>query len=111
MTPLCDGLSEKGLLQAVRDLAALLHLRTYHPHDSRRSEPGFPDLVIIGPGGILWRELKTATGRLSRSQIDWLTALRTAGADAGIWRPNDLANGTITKQLKTIHKAPQGDQP
>lgn len=52
--------------------------------------PGFPDLELWAPGrGVLYRELKTDTGRLSPEQHDVLTSLRAAGADVAVWRPSD----------------------
>jgi len=86
---------ESDLLQAVREAARWLGLRPYHTHDSRRSEPGFPDLVIVGPGGVLFREVKTARGRVTPDQRRWLDALSAAGADAGVWRPGDWPLGVL----------------
>ncbi|NHI19925.1 VRR-NUC domain-containing protein [Phycicoccus endophyticus] len=70
-------------------MAQTLRCLTYHTHDSRRSNPGSPDLVIAGRRGVLYRELKTATGRLSRAQDEWLSTLVLAGANAAVWRPED----------------------
>jgi len=58
----------------------------YHTHDSRRSVPGFPDLVIVVGGRILYREVKLGAGRLTAEQEEWLAALTAAGADAAVWR-------------------------
>ena len=47
----------------------------YHTHDSRRSEPGFPDVVAV-VGRVVWAvECKTSTGKLSGPQTRWLNAL------------------------------------
>ena len=51
--------------------------------------PGWPDLVIVGPGGVLWREVKTARDRLSPRQWDWGDRLITAGQDWAVWGPAD----------------------
>jgi hypothetical protein len=53
---------------------------------------GFPDLVLVhhGRGLLLFRELKTQTGRLSGEQVDWLNALRAAGQNVKVWRPSDF---------------------
>ena len=68
----------------------------YHTYDSRRSEPGFPDLVLVRDR-VLFRELKTNTGRVSVAQKDWGDALTKAGADFKVWRPSDLK--AIIKEL------------
>ena len=74
----------------------------YHTHDSRRSPSGYPDLVCVGPGGVLYRELKTMRGRVTKAQDEWLCALTFAGADAQVWRPVDLLSGHIARELAAI---------
>ena len=81
-------MTERDLLDAVRQACRWSALLVYHTHDSRRSERGFPDVVICGPSGVLFRELKSSTGRLSPAQREWLDKLRQAGADAAVWRPD-----------------------
>jgi len=80
----------------------LLH---YHTHRSDRSEPGFPDSVIVGPGRLLFRELKSQTGRASPDQLRWLQRLRAAGADAAIWTPDDKRTGRIHNELNRLARA------
>lgn len=75
----------------------------YHMRDSRTAErKGWPDWVILGPRGALFRELKTERGRLTPDQRRVRDRLTNAGLDWGIWRPSDLVNGTIHRQLLTI---------
>lgn len=92
-------MTEKELLAAVRQVAQLTGWRVYHTHDSRRSEAGFPDLVLVRDR-VLYRELKTARGRTTPEQDAWLEALRATGADADVWRPQDLTDGTVAFQLQ-----------
>jgi hypothetical protein len=105
---------EDHLLKAVLDMARLFGLSTAHfrPALSQSGRwhtavagdgKGFPDLVIVGPGGILYRELKTDVGRLSPEQVVWLRKLAVV-SDAGTWRPADLHDGTIERELKAIRK-------
>lgn len=94
------AMSEATLLQQVRTLARTLGYRTYHTHDSRRSEPGFPDLVLVGHGRIIYAELKTARGRVTPDQILWLTALAAGGGEVHVWRPMDLVGDAILRVLK-----------
>lgn len=49
--------------------------RVYHTHDSRRSDPGFPDLVLVRPPRVLFVELKAGRRRLSDDQVAWLELL------------------------------------
>ena len=61
---------------------------------------GFPDLVAVHPTrGVLWRELKSAKGRVSPEQQAWLDVLVAAGQDAGVWRPADWLDGTVDRAL------------
>ncbi|MGZ4587102.1 MAG: VRR-NUC domain-containing protein, partial [Mycobacteriaceae bacterium] len=97
-------ISEAQLQRACIDLIQWLGLAYFHDNDSRRNRRGFPDLVIAGRGGVAYRELKTATGRLRPEQMDWITTLTLAGADVAVWRPCDLKSGRIEKELKQLTK-------
>lgn len=51
---------------------------------------GFPDLVLVHPHrGILYRELKTDTGKLTPEQRAWGQRIAEAGGDHDVWRPRD----------------------
>lgn len=95
------GMSEAVLQARVLAHARVLGWMAYHTHDSRRSQPGFPDLVLVSErqGRVLYRELKTERGRLSDAQRVWLRALTAAGQDAGVWRPMDLFTDRVTQAL------------
>ena len=67
-------------------MAQYLGWITYHTHDSRRSDPGFPDLVLVREK-VKWREVETDKGRMSPAQMEWQRILKDAGQDVGIWRP------------------------
>jgi hypothetical protein len=71
----------------------------FHDWDSRRNPKGFPDLVIAGPGGVLWRELKVPGNSLSSEQTKWKWTLKAAGADWGAWYPVDLSSGLVGASL------------
>lgn len=92
-------MTEKQLLERVRALALALGWLAYHTHDSRRSEPGFPDLVLVGRGRVIYAELKTQRGRLTDPQRTWLAALERAGAETHLWRPEHLLDRTIEHAL------------
>lgn len=94
-------MSEAELQQLVLDVASAYGVLAYHTHDSRRSQPGFPDLVLVGSTGVLYVELKSTKGRLSPMQIYWLNALHEAGQRAQVWRPADWPT-TIVDELKAL---------
>jgi hypothetical protein len=97
--------SEAQFQAAVADLAERLGWLVYHTHDSRRSNPGFPDLVLVRRDRLIFAELKTEKGKVKPAQAQWLDALRAAtvnlidpaaqalGVKAGVgvyvWRPGD----------------------
>ena len=92
---------EADLQATVVKLARTLGWYCYHTHDSRRSAPGFPDLVMVHPrsGALLFAELKSATGRVTPEQDQWLRALAVRGV-AFVWRPRELADGSIVRALQ-----------
>ena len=94
------SLSEAQFQSQVRALCRFYGLTAYHTHNSQRSDPGFPDLCIVGSKGILFRELKTETGRLTAMQKHWISILQAAGQDADVWRPSDL--NRIRHELKAL---------
>lgn len=66
--------SEKTLMQSVLDLARLNGWLCYHVHDSRRSAPGFPDILAIRGAELLAIECKSQRGKLTSDQERWLRA-------------------------------------
>ncbi|GAB6937094.1 VRR-NUC domain-containing protein [Isoptericola variabilis] len=97
-------MKESALQARVEGLARELGYVTYHTFDSRRSQPGFPDLVLVSArrGRLLVAELKTVRGRLSTAQTQWLAEFRGAGVEAHVWRPADLLDGTILTVLTRV---------
>jgi hypothetical protein len=92
-----DVMTERELLDAIRAACKWGGLLCYHTHDSRRSEPGYPDVTVCGPRGVLFRELKSDRGRLSSEQWTWLERLTEAGADADVWRPDSWPDRVLTE--------------
>lgn len=108
LDPRAYAMSEDELMENVRALCKDLRLYVFHVRDSRRSwGPGFPDLVILGPRGILYRECKNARNTLSPEQRAWGSILTRAGANWSTWRPRDLLDGSVRKQLLTISAHPE----
>lgn len=66
---------------------------------------GFPDLMVVGPGGVLFRELKTMDGMsrgLRPDQQVWRDRLKAAGQDWQTWMPRDLETGRIEQEMSAI---------
>lgn len=84
------AITEKEFMQQILDLARLSGWLCYHTHDSRRSAPGFPDLVLVRPPVVVFAELKTEVGKVQPEQREWLKALGGCEAvEARLWRPSD----------------------
>lgn len=86
------AVTEKEFQARVLTLARLNGWKTYHTHDSRRSAPGFPDLVLVRPPRLIFAELKSAKGRLRPEQRVWLEALSGCieAPESYLWRPGGL---------------------
>lgn len=96
---------ERGFLSAVLQLARSSGWRAYHTHDSRRSEPGFPDVVLARSGRIVFAELKTPRGRVTPEQRGWLDVLRKAEGPAVsvfLWTPADWPTIETTLARRAI---------
>lgn len=78
MSPIKAG-SEAAFQTQVLNLAGYYGWRSYHTHDSRRSQAGFPDLVLVRGAELIFAELKTDTGRLRPEQQEWIAALKHVG--------------------------------
>jgi hypothetical protein len=93
-------MTERQLQDAVMELARTLGFLVWHCYDSRNSEPGFPDLVLVHErsGALLFAELKSTAGRVTPEQDRWLRALALRGT-AFVWRPTELRDGSISRAL------------
>ncbi|WBL18492.1 VRR-NUC domain-containing protein [Citricoccus sp. NR2] len=106
-TVLAAQMTERQLQGSVQQLATLHGWRWYHVTDSRRTVPGFPDLVMVHPTQqrVIWAELKRASGRLTADQKAWIADLEAAGQEVHVWRPTHLQDGTINALLTTRKSA------
>jgi hypothetical protein len=82
------SIPESAFQSQVLAFARLHGWRPYHTHDSRRSHPGFPDLVLVRER-VIWAELKSDRGKVSAEQQAWIDALVRAGQEVYVWRPED----------------------
>ena len=101
-------LNEKDFMESIVQLARSTGWLVYHTYDSRRSEPGFPDLVMTKPKRLVIAEIKTEKGKTSKHQDKWLETLGTArGVEVKVWRPSDWPEiertlGAITQDSTKI---------
>ncbi|WP_293849290.1 VRR-NUC domain-containing protein [uncultured Brevibacterium sp.] len=96
---IAESMSEKQLQEHVVALARRLGWLVYHTFDSRKSEAGFPDLVLVRDRTV-FRELKSSSGSLSPAQQAWVSRLERSGVDVGVWRPVDLLSGAVERELR-----------
>lgn len=89
MTTLADVMPEDMLLGKIVRFARRHGWLAYHTYDSRRSEKGFPDLVLVRGDRVIFAELKSAKGKLSPAQEKWRDGLLQAVAEWHLWRPAD----------------------
>lgn len=80
--------TERAFQASVVRYARLMGWSTYHTHDSRRSDPGFPDLVLVRRPRVVFAELKAERGRVRPAQRAWIAELRACGQAVYLWRPS-----------------------
>lgn len=95
-------MTEAALQAAVIRLCALLGVWWYHAYQPKRDNPGFPDLLMIGARGALWRELKRQDRHPTAIQSEVGLRMHRVGWDWSTWRPADLASGRIHRELEAI---------
>lgn len=83
------AVSEKQFERQVKDAAKLFGWLYYHTHRSQFSPAGFPDCVMVRGDRLIFAELKSAKGKVSEEQYQWLDAL-AATAETFVWRPDDI---------------------
>ena len=90
--------SEKQFSDQFDSFARALGWLTYHTYDSRKSQAGFPDFVLVRGNRLLFAELKRVGGQPTQDQRRWLEALRGAQqVDSTLWTPDHW--DTIAKVL------------
>lgn len=92
-------ITEAEFQQQVIQLAQLRGFSVAHFRPARTSRGwrtpvqgngrGFPDLIMCRGNRLVAAELKSATGKLTAEQSDWLVALANAGVECYVWRPSD----------------------
>lgn len=101
-TVMTEDTGRDSLLAVTRQAIRDLRLWAYHTKRSDGSDKGFPDLVIIGPRGVRYRELKSEEGKVTTEQLDVIARLEAAAQDVDVWRPSDWYSGRIQNELAAI---------
>lgn len=96
-------MAEATLLARVIDIGASTGWRSYHTHDSRRSQSGYPDLTMVNARQrrTLFAELKRHGKKPTDAQEAWIADLRAAGQEVYVWWPADLVADRILAVLTT----------
>ena len=83
-------LSEKQFQRSRSGYGAAASLVGFHPFDSRRSAPGFPDLTMVRDGKLIFAELKVGkNNHPTEDQRRWLSGLSRCLPQVYVWRPSD----------------------
>ena len=104
-------ITEKDFQATVIDLARTYGWIVGFTHDSRKSEPGEPDLRMVRPPRVIFAELKTVKGKLTKGrwnksgnrwlpgQDQWAAVLSECpDVEYYLWRPDGL-DGEIERIL------------
>lgn len=81
--------SEADFQTWVKETALTAGWLYYHTHDSRHSDEGFPDLVLLKGAASMFIELKRDGQNPTAAQTIWIEALRRADLFADVWRPHN----------------------
>ena len=93
--------TEQDWQATVVEYARLTGWLCFHAFDARRSEPGFPDLVLVRAARLVFVELKregkmlstkvryTKNGRRLATQQEWHDELEETPAEVYVWHPSD----------------------
>ena len=104
-------ITEKDFQATVIDLARTYGWIVGFTYDARKSEPGEPDLRMVRPPRVIFAELKTVKGKLTKGrynksgrwlpgQDQWQDALISCpGVEYYLWRPDGL-DGEIEQILR-----------
>lgn len=109
-------LSEAAWQSQVVGIAKQYGFTVFHPvrnqptarGHKQQTEPGWPDLVILGKRRALFMELKAEKGRIRPEQLTTLRRLHEAGCEVAILRPSDLplVLRVLGPQQERLHHLP-----
>jgi len=101
--PRQEAWTEFRLQGLTEELCRFWRCRFHHCRDARLCDGnGYPDLIIVGAGGVLFRELKLSGRKPSFEQRQWGLELRRAGQNWKVWTELDYESGFITNEIAAI---------
>jgi hypothetical protein len=92
--------SERQFLGEVLRAATDLNWLANHQRPARtetgwrtatQGHAGFPDIVLCNGSRVLFVELKSEKGKLTRLQTQWISLLKRCSVEVYVWRPSDWA--------------------
>jgi len=103
-------MNERDLHRAIVAYAELVRWRVYHVANVQKqlrnhTAVGFPDLVMVRRGRLIFAELKSERGKTTHAQDTWQLALEAVREDAPnievyLWRPADWTSRRIEAVLR-----------
>ncbi len=94
-------MSEESILQQnTIDLFRRCGWLVHHNYESRMSEPGFLDIVAVKKPNVIFSEIKSQKGKLTKAKLnkhgrlmpgqeDWFAQLQGCPVKSFVWRPSD----------------------
>jgi hypothetical protein len=67
--------------------------------DYRQHETGFPDLVLVKDGQLIFAELKSRTGKIQKPQQPWIDALKQVAFDTTIFQMGRITQQPIRMEI------------
>jgi hypothetical protein len=89
---LAESLPESAFQQQVVDIATRLGYKHFHVHNSRRSDPGWPDIVFAHDGKcrLVFVEFKIEGGKVTPEQTAWHDTLAKCDMEIYLVYPRHL---------------------
>lgn len=93
---------ERVVQEDIRTIAQKHGWLVYHPSGLKTGDKGFPDLVLANgrQGRVMFVEVKTDIGKVSKAQKRWRRHLKAAGMEVYLWRDKDVQSGKVKRRLK-----------
>lgn len=89
------------LQSRILTLASQLQMHVHHCDMRLATSPGWPDLVLVGSHGVIWRELKVPPDRCTSDQRELGYLLQSSHQDWAVWTPEDWPEH-IHRELERI---------